>query len=268
MTVDQRLLAAALASSLSAPATLVAETRPATTPPARTAPLTQSQLQERDRRSFQEIVSGEPYRARGARAVCIQDNTVAMATPNPGAGVPDTVDRCIAAMTRQARDGAALAYYEDRVHELAPSGPLGSPIEDLDRDVENMLGARAARPYPIEARMAAALPEQISTAITAGRNQVDLGRGRTLPITSGLALDAGFMGAWANRGEGAPGPVTDEARFRASTEQCLTQQGDNKRCFVLGYVHGARAYESSRRSAAADLPALPTAPARATGQRR
>lgn len=158
------------------------------------------------RQKILDILTGNPSVARAARAMCAQADQ-----PSPG-------EVCVAAMVRQAKDGDGFALYNQLVHDRAVISPLSNE----------------------ELRIAAALPVQIAEAIAAGKVDVSIGRDRFVSITPGLALDAGFTNAWYNKGAGAA-TVSDEARFKASTELCTTQKADNKRCFTIGYVHGARA---------------------------
>jgi hypothetical protein len=127
------------------------------------------------------------------------------------------VTAAIAAMTRQAHDGGLIALYQDT----------------LNLETGNYTDAPS-------------LPLRITEAIQNGQDQIDLGKGHRLRVTSGLALDVGFTAAYENKGAGMAGKVTNPMRLKAVTETCVSQRGTNKVCFAAGYIQGAAAYAASR----------------------
>lgn len=182
------------------------------------------EIQRGRQKSLEALMTGDGAGARWTRVACADADMVASKVKSYAEGnvlMPEAVEECLTAMTRHARDGQILGLHYDIMRRLKDD-PAGYE----------------------------AMPQRIADAIQAGSTMLPVGQGVSLPITSGLALDTGFMSAWTSQGAGVPGTVSDPARIRAATETCLTQHGDNKTCFTVGYVQGAMAYQIMRRSAA------------------
>jgi hypothetical protein len=164
-----------------------------------------------------------PGVARWGRQSCAFHDGAAEVAKARAAGrvtAPDAADTCVAALTRQAHDGALMAFYQDT----------------LERETGSLNGYET-------------LPQRIVAALRDGSNRVDLGGGRLLSVTPGLAFDVGFSRAyWA--AAGARQVPADPAKLRSITEACVDQREDRTACFTAGYAQGAAAFNASHRSAA------------------
>lgn len=214
------------------------------------ANLTPEQIQRERERRLEGIRSGEfPAIARMIRESCAKRDSVGMIAADQANGnlaLPDAVDGCLAALDRQAREGALMSLYEDMVRRGAPA-PQPRTARELVEWKEDQLLA-VSRVISPEARQ---LPQRIIDAIQAGRGSFEVTGGQTWLITPGLAFDTGYVAAWSEQGKNAPGTVNDQARLRTATEACYSQRGDNRTCFTVGYMQGTAAYTASRRTAAA-----------------
>jgi hypothetical protein len=195
------------------------------------------------------LTTDPPGTARAIRLDCaFRDDPadVAKARAEGKVTAPDAGDSCVAALTRQAHDGALIALYQDILRRDRPDRePTAVGREALLSRLQGMAAAQSPDGDPDAAR----LPQRIVAALGDGSNRLDLGAGHVVTVTPGLAFDVGFASAyWA--GEGAhPATITDRARFKGMTEACVGQRADTKLCFSVGYVHGAAAFATAQRSA-------------------
>lgn len=147
---------------------------------------------------------------------------------------PDAADYCIATLMRTMRDGHLLVPYQEMVFadaskNLSPSQTAALLLDTAQLEKQGQDPAKA-------------LPQQIADAIREGKSSVRLPHGTEITITSGMAFDVGFLGGYSNKGENRPGHFKTPDFAKAAATRCQTQSGDNKTCFVAGYIHGADAY--------------------------
>jgi hypothetical protein len=186
-----------------------------------TTRLTDAEIQRGRAGVLQNILTGNlPGVARWSRQSCaFRDGAadVAKARAEGRVTAPDAGEGCVAALTRQAHDGALIAFYEDALKLKTGSSD----------------GAQT-------------LPQRLVDAIQSGKSTIDLSRGMMLEITPGLAFDVGFTAAYWD-GADAQQVTVDPFRLRTMTENCVGQRGSPKTCFGMGYVQGAAAYRTTQR---------------------
>jgi hypothetical protein len=215
-----------------------------------TARLSEADILQGRRRQLDTILTTDPPgTARWMRMDCAFDDSVAEVAKGRAGGrvtAPDADDGCVAALTRQAHDGALMALYEDILRRERPgSEPPAGGREALLSRLEGLTAAQSGGAHP----EATTLPQRIVSALRDGSNRIDLGAGHMLAVTPGLAFDAGFVSAyWAGKAA-HPAAVTDSAKFKAMTMTCVGQRAEAKLCFSVGYVHGAAAFIAAQRSA-------------------
>ncbi len=194
---------------------------------------------------IEEMLTGPmPGVARWARDSCaFNDGTaeVAKARAEGRVTAPDAGDGCVAALTRQAHDGALMALYQDILRRERPD-----KYHETGSLVGRFESRAAAQSNGGNDPDAAALPQRILAALRDGSNRVDLGAGHVLTVTPGLAFDVGFSRAyWA--GATARPVSVEPQKLRAATESCVAQREDRKVCFTAGYAQGAAAYREAAR---------------------
>lgn len=125
----------------------------------------------------------------------------------------DASDMCIATLSSVGGDRRLLAYYRDWL-----TGIGGDP------------------------GIYAAMPRSIGAAVLNGDGKAAVGNGKAVVVTSALAFDAGFTAAYMS---GAPKKEVGNAQqLKTVAEHCLAQQQDAGTCFSVGYVYGARAFNT------------------------
>ncbi len=184
---------------------------------------TAEEIRRGRQKSLEALMNDDGTGARWTRSACATADVVAGTAKAHAEGkvmVPEAVDECLTAMVRQARDGALMALYQDM----------------LQRETGSMAG------YEL-------LPQRVMAVIRAGGNRMEIGGGRGLTITPGLAFDVGFSRAYWD-GPTAAAIPSDPSRVRAVTGACLAQREQLAACFTAGYVQGAAAYSVQRTTAA------------------
>jgi hypothetical protein len=190
-------------------------------PPASANRLSDAEIQRGRAGVLQGILTGNlPGVARSGRYSCAFHDSpaeVAKARAEGRVTAPEAGEGCVAALTRQAHDGALIAFYEDTL-KLKTGSSVGAQT----------------------------LPQRLVDAIQSGKSAIDVGRGAMLEVTPGLAFDVGFVAAYWD-GADAQQATMDPVRLRTTTENCVGQRGSPKTCFGMGYLQGAAAYRTAQR---------------------
>jgi hypothetical protein len=125
---------------------------------------------------------------------------------------PDAADGCVTALVRTAHDRHLPELYGRLAVELGGS----------------------AAGYQ-------GLPRAIGAAVLNGDGRVAIGNGKAMVATPALAFDAGFSVAYLG---GASNKQANADQLEAAAEACLAQQQKPGVCFSVGYVYGARAFNT------------------------
>lgn len=206
-------------------------------------------LQGRQRQLEAILTTDPPGTARWIRMDCAFRDSVTEVAKGRAEGrmtAPDAGAGCVAALTRQAHDGALMALYHDILRqEHLDSEPPTRGREALLSRLEGLTAAQSGAADP----EAAALPQRIVSALRDGSKGVDLGAGHMLVVTPGLAFDVGFSRAF-RAGPAARLVAIDPDKLRAVTEACVGQREDAAMCFTAGYAQGGAVFRAGPRSSA------------------